>query len=192
MGSSPISQQLYGTALDGGGSSRGVWMEYRGARKNVRGRRTRWSSRSERSVGSISAKSRAKPEELWISPAITQCQCRRRRAFARMRVYRDYTTPSVRTLQQLYLYYYTTVPSIARPQWQLVEPCQTLLTVRFNYQADIDLGYPRTFNLQYILDTAVVLTTHPIISFTRSNRSNSETIIYLWVNYKMDYATVGP
>lgn len=96
----------------------------------------------------------------------------RRRAFARMRVYRDYTTPSVRTLQQLYLYYYTTAPSVARPP--LVEPCQTLLTVRFNYQADIDLGYPRTFNLQYILDT-----THTIISFTRSNRSNSENIIGL-------------
>lgn len=72
--------------------------------------------------------------------------------------------------------------SPARPQWQLVELCQTLLTVRFNYQADIDLGYPRTFNLQYILDTAVVLTTHPIVSFTTSNRSNSENmfgLIYL-------------
>lgn len=186
MGSSPISQRLYGTALDGGGSSRGVWMEYRGARKNVRERR----SRSERSVGSISAKSRAKPEELWISPAITQCQCRdgvRSRACActETTLHRVYVHCSSCTCTIIQLH--RRLPSMAARR--------ALPDLTYNYQADIDLGYPRTFNLQYILDTAVVLTTHPIISFTRSNRSNSENIIgliYLWVNYEMDYAIVGP
>lgn len=80
---------------------------------------------------------------------------------------------------------------VARPQWQLVEPLQY-------YDSTIKPISISTIRVRSIFSSILYLTRcrpdHNLISFTRSNRLNSENdwINYFRVNYRMDLASVGP
>lgn len=95
----------------------------------------------------------------------------------------DYTTPGARTLQQLYLYYYTTVPSVGPPALPSSSPARPYLQYDSTIKP-ISISVIRVRSIFSTYLTAPTLSSH--------SRDPADELIYLWVNYEMDYAIVGP